>query len=200
MTSTFLDALAGTKLYPITDREISGLSHPEQVDRLSAEGYKVIQLREKILPAKEFFREAEAAVRIARARNVKVIINDRVDIAMAVGADGVHLGQDDMPPAAARSLLGPDSIIGFSTHSLAQAAQAAPLPVDYVAIGPIFPTSTKQSTNSPVGLEQLQSIRGIVDGLPLVAIGGLTLENSAKVLAGGVDACALISDLWPRLR
>src|SRR2546423_15657094 len=140
------------KLYPITDRRLSGLSHAEQVARLCEGGARVVQLREKHLPPREFYREAEEALRVARARGAKLIINDRADIALALGADGVHLGQDDMPPEAARALLGEDAIIGFSTHNVAQAARAARLPVDYVAIGPVFATSSKESPGPAGGL------------------------------------------------
>src|SRR5919202_1539110 len=121
------------KLYPITDRRLSGLSHAEQVARLSEGGATFVQLREKHLSPREFYREAEEALRVARAGGAKLIINDRADVALAIGADGVHLGQDDMPPEAARSLLGEGAFIGFSTHSAGQAIAAARLPVDYIA-------------------------------------------------------------------
>ncbi|MFL6282273.1 MAG: thiamine phosphate synthase, partial [Pyrinomonadaceae bacterium] len=130
------------KLYPITDRRLSGLSHAEQVARLIDGGATFIQLREKHLSPREFYVEAEEALRVARARGVKLIINDRADIALALGADGVHLGQDDMPPEAARSLLGGGAVVGFSTHGVEQAIAAARLPVDYIAVGPIFKTAS----------------------------------------------------------
>jgi thiamine-phosphate pyrophosphorylase len=125
-------------IYPITDTALSGLTHAEQVRHLSAGGAKVIQLRDKLLSGNNFYLEARAALEVARDSGTKLIINDRVDIALAIGADGVHLGQDDLDPHAARKLLGPDSIIGISTHSTAQAVRAARAPVDYIAIGPIF--------------------------------------------------------------
>src|ERR1043165_2323774 len=124
------------RLYPITDRRLSGLSHAEQVARLIEGGATFIQLREKHLAPREFYREAEEALRVARALGAKLIINDRADIALALGADGVHLGQDDMPPEVARTALGRRAIIGFSTHSVEQAIAAARLPVNYIAIGP----------------------------------------------------------------
>src|SRR5919198_2181410 len=132
------------KLYPITDRRLSGLSHAEQVARLCEGGARLVQLREKHLSPREFYSEAEAALKVARERGAKLIINDRADIALALGADGVHLGQDDMPPEAARALLGRGAIIGYSTHGAEQAAAAARRPVDYVAIGPAFATSSKE--------------------------------------------------------
>ena len=146
-------------VYPITDRRLSGLSHAEQVRRLAAAGATLIQLREKHLPAGEFYKEAVKAVAAARKAGVILLINDRVDIAKMAGADGVHLGQDDLPPAAARELLGPDAIIGLSTHSITEATAAAREPVDYIAFGPIFPTDTKPDTEPVVGLGQLAEIR-----------------------------------------
>src|SRR5438105_15898425 len=129
------------KLYPITDRRLSGLSHAEQVARLSDGGARVVQLREKNLSPREFYREAEEALRVARERGVRLVINDRADIALALGADGVHLGQDDVPPDAARALLGDKAIIGFSTHSVEQAARTAHLPDDDAALRPAVGTS-----------------------------------------------------------
>jgi thiamine-phosphate pyrophosphorylase len=195
MISRFLNALAGTRLYPITDRRLSGLSHLEQVLHLSEAGATLIQLREKVLSPLEFYREAKPALRVARTRGVKIIVNDRVDIALALKADGVHLGQDDVPPEAARRLLGPDAIIGYSTHNLEQALRAAKMPLDYVAIGPIFETSTKEDPDSPIGLDGLRIAVQEV-GLPVVAIGGITLANSLDVLAVGSHAVAVIKDIW----
>ena len=196
MSSNFLDALAGTRLYPLTDRQLSRLSHAEQISQLSEGGATVVQLREKVLSPLEFHNEAEAALQVARERGLRIIINDRVDIALALKADGVHLGQEDMPPTAARRLLGPTAIIGFSTHNLKQAQLASQTPVDYIAIGPIFATSTKQGSNPPVGLDGLREARQAVGSIPLVAIGGITAKNSETVLKAGADAIALIRDIW----
>src|SRR6266566_1952126 len=196
MFSKFLNALAGTRLYPITDRRLSGLSHAEQVSQLSEAGATLIQLREKSFSAREFYSEAEQALRVARTRGIKIIINDRVDIALALKADGVHLGQDDVPPEAARRLLGPNAIIGFSTHNLEQARQAAKMPLDYVALGPIFATATKENADSSIGIEGLRLARRAVGRLPVVAIGGITFANSLDVLAAGSHAVAVIADIW----
>jgi thiamine-phosphate pyrophosphorylase len=184
------------KLYPITDWRLSGLSHAEQVARLIEGGATLIQLREKHLSPREFYREADDALRIARGRGVRLVINDRADIALALGADGVHLGQDDMPPEAARVLLGERAIIGFSTHSVEQAIEAARLPVTYVAIGPVFATSSKERPDPVVGLEGVLRVREAVGrGLPLVAIGGITCENARSVLDAGADCVAVIGAL-----
>lgn len=196
MSSSFLHALGGAHLYPITDRHLSGLSQADQVTRLSDCGATLIQLREKLDPPSKFHADAETALERARACGVRIIINDRVDIALTLRADGVHLGQEDLPPEAARRILGADAMIGFSTHNLEQARLAALMPVDYIALGPIFATATKRSANYPVGLEGLEQVRKVLGRIPLVAIGGITLENSESVLAAGADAVAVISDIW----
>jgi len=181
------------KLYPITDTRLSGLSHAEQVRRLSAGGATFIQLREKRLSPREFYREAEEALRVARACGVRLIINDRVDIALALSADGVHLGQDDLPIERARELLGDDAIIGFSTHNLEQAELAAHLSVDYIAIGPVFETQSKENPDPVVGLDGLRRVREVVNEIPLVAIGGIGRRNIKEALEAGADAVAVIS-------
>jgi thiamine-phosphate pyrophosphorylase len=194
--SAFLDSLDVSRTYPITDRLLSGLSLAEQVAEFAKRGMTVVQLREKNLSPSEFYREAKQAMVIARHHGTKIIINDRVDIALAVNADGVHLGQDDLPVEAARCLLGNDVIIGVSTHNLAQAQQAARLPIDYLAIGPIFRTVTKDSTNPAVSLAGLTAVRHAVPGILLVAIGGVNAANRNDVIAAGADAVAVVSDLW----
>lgn len=183
------------KLYPLTDGRLSGLSHAEQVARLADGGASFVQLREKHLPPREFYREAEAALKVARARGVRLVVNDRIDIALALGADGVHLGRDDLTPEAARALLGAEAVVGLSTHSVEQAAEAARLPVSYIAIGPVFNTASKQNPDPPVGLEGVRRVRATVGPVPLVAIGGITRENARAVLDAGADSVAVISAL-----
>ena len=192
----FLKALNGTRVYPLTDRHISGLSHEQQVLTLSSSGARLIQLREKELEAREFYGEAAAAISVARQQGVRIIINDRVDIAHALKADGVHLGQDDLPPAAARQILGNESIIGVSTHNLEQVQLAAEMPVDYVALGPIFPTNTKQSSNTPVRIDAVGKARELLGPIPLVVIGGITEANGRQLLDAGSSALAVITDCW----
>lgn len=183
------------KLYSITDTKISGLSHAAQVERLIAGGTQIIQLRDKFLTPKDFFEEAVKAIKIARAQSVKVLINDRVDIALAAKADGVHLGQTDLPPAAARRILGETAIIGFSTHSFEQAIEAIQFSVDYIAVGPIFPTLTKDNPDAVLGLENLRQISKVVNGFPVVAIGGITNDNARLCFAAGAKSVAVISAL-----
>ena len=181
------------KIYPITDTSISGLSHRDQVKQLIEGGATLIQLREKRASPREFFQDAREALSIAHAAGIKLVINDRVDIAMAVGADGVHLGQTDMPVEAARRLLGDQSIIGFSTHNLNQVEEAVRWPIDYLAFGPIFPTATKEHPDPIVGLHQLPQIKGAAGSLPLVAIGGISADKVREVLISGADSVAVIS-------
>ena len=183
------------RVYALTDVQLSGLSHAEQVRLLSQGGATLVQLREKDLPALKFYEEAKAAVEVASQHGVQLIVNDRVDVAMAVGASGVHLGQDDMPPEAARKLLGPDAIIGYSTHNVAQAINAATLPIDYLAIGPIFSTTTKTDTAPVLGLDGLRAVRQSIRGVSLVAIGGITAANASSVIEAGADSVAVISAL-----
>lgn len=155
----------------------------------------MIQLREKNAAPKEFYEQACEAIRVARRHNVRIIINDRVDIALAAGADGVHLGQDDLPPEYARRILGAKAIIGFSTHDLNQARAAVKLPIDYLAIGPVYHTRTKENPDETVGIEGVKTMREFVKDFPLVAIGGITAKNFQEVLNAGADSAAIISDL-----
>src|SRR5205807_2230492 len=181
-------------LYPITDTLISGLSHAEQVERLAAGGASFVQLREKRASPRAFYEAALEAISVARRLSVRIIINDRVDIAIAVGADGVHLGQTDVPPEKVRTLLGEKRIIGFSTHTLKQALEADSMPVDYVAIGPVFQTASKENPDETVGLEIVSEVRRNI-AKPLVAIGGITMQSARAVIDAGADSVAVISDL-----
>src|SRR5262245_55057308 len=180
------------KVYPITDTQISGLSHSEQIKRLIEGGATLIQLREKRASSRAFYSDAAEALQLTRAAGVKLIINDRVDIALALQADGVHLGQEDMPPDAARRILG-DAIIGFSTHNLKQVREALELPIDYLAFGPIFPTTSKQNPDPVAGLDLLGEVRALAGSMPVVAIGGINESNAKGVLSAGADSVALIS-------
>ena len=183
-------------VYPITDTSISRLSHAEQVAVFADGGATFVQLREKRMPALQFYEQAKAAQAVAAQRGVQLIINDRVDIALALGGVGVHLGQDDLPPEAARRLLGEEAVIGYSTHSVEQAVQATRFPIDYLAIGPIFPTATKENPSPVVGLDGVRAVRSAIGNLPLVAIGGITPANLPAVIDAGANSGAMISGLW----
>jgi thiamine-phosphate pyrophosphorylase len=174
---------------------MSGLSHAEQVRLFSRGGASLVQLREKQMSPKEFYEEAKAAVAVAAQCGVQLIVNDRVDVALAVGANGVHLGQDDLSPEAARKLLGEQAIVGHSTHNVEQAIEASKLSIDYLAIGPIFATATKSDTAPVLGLEGLHAVRRAIGDFPLVAIGGITAANARDVIEAGADSVAVISAL-----
>jgi thiamine-phosphate pyrophosphorylase len=188
-------ALVLPRLYAITDTLASGLSHRAQVELLAAGGARLIQLREKRSSPGEFYLAALEAIKAARSLGVTIIVNDRVDIALAIGADGVHLGQQDLPPDRARALLGPTRILGYSTHSLEQALEANLADIDYIAIGPVFQTATKERADPIVGTETVSAVRASVSK-PLVAIGGITLGRARSVIDAGADSVAVISDLY----
>jgi thiamine-phosphate pyrophosphorylase len=181
------------KIYPITDVSITDLSHLEQVKRLIEGGAELIQIREKHASPREFYESAQEVMDFVSGSQVKIIINDRVDIALAVKADGVHLGQDDLSPVHARKILGEDAIIGFSTHSILQAIEAIDFPVNYIAIGPVFETNTKENPDAVVGVAGLQKVRQATGDFPLVAIGGIDFAAANTVLENGADSIAVIS-------
>ena len=191
--------LSSKKLYAITDQKLAGCDHTKIVAAILAGGGKLIQLREKTLSTKEFYKVAIESLALTRQNGACLIINDRVDIAQILGADGVHLGQDDLSPEKARLILGDNAIIGLSTHSLAQALIADKLPIDYIALGPIFPTLTKPEacngvSTGWVGLNLLKEVCANVSK-PVVAIGGITLERARDVINAGASSVAVISDL-----
>jgi thiamine-phosphate pyrophosphorylase len=179
-------------LYVILDRAVAGARDLEEIlDAAIAGGAGMIQLREKTWPSGLVFPLARRLAARCHAAGVPFIVNDRVDLAVAVEADGVHLGQEDLPPAAARALLKPGMILGLSTHSVAQARAAQAAGADYVAVGSMFPTASKPEFQL-VGPALAREVRPHVK-VPLVAIGGITPENVADVIAAGADGVAVIS-------
>jgi thiamine-phosphate pyrophosphorylase len=160
-------------------------------------GVRLIQLRAKTLESGAFLVLAESTIERCRSVGAVCIVNDRADIAVLAGADGVHVGQDDLAPAAVRRIVGADAWVGLSTHTDTQMDAACRAPVSYVAIGPVFSTATKQQPAATVGLEGVRraAVLAGAAGLPLVAIGGITLETAPGVLGAGADAVAVISDL-----
>lgn len=157
-------------------------------------GARIVQLRVKDLSADESLKLAREACELCRQSGCLFIVNDRVDIALAAQADGVHLGQEDLPLYIARKLMGGERIIGISTHDLAQAREAEQGGADYIGFGPIFGTQTKETGYSARGLTMLREIRKAVT-IPIVAIGGITEQNVVQVWQAGADAAAIISDL-----
>lgn len=184
------------KLYAITDRELANCSLVEIVEQLLAGGARLIQLRDKTATARELFDAARAARVLTQAAGGRLIINDRVDVALTAEADGVHLGQEDLSVAEAREILGPEKIIGVSTHNREQFEAAVASSADYIAVGPVFPTTSKENPDPVVGLELLREVRSLTDR-PIVAIGGIDGGRAPEVLAAGADSVALISALYP---
>ena len=158
-------------------------------------GAPLIQLRAKQLASGPFLDLCDRVVGLARTHGASVVVNDRADLARLSGAAGVHVGQDDLAPQDARNLLGPDAIVGLSTHTLAQVRLAAEEPVTYVAVGPVFGTTTKATGYDPVGLTLVSDAARLIHPRPVVAIGGITLDTAAQVVAAGASAVAVIGDL-----
>jgi len=186
------------RLYPILDSEslaARGLSLPAAAAAFLEGGARILQVRHKSHWSRAVFREAEEVARLCQASGVPLIVNDRADFALLLDA-GLHVGQDDLPPADARRLMGPDAVIGFSSHNPGQLCSAAAEPVDYVALGPVFATATKRNPDPVVGVAEVRRCRALI-AKPLVAIGGITLENARQVLDAGADSVAVIAGLLP---
>ncbi len=180
-------------LYLVTDRALSGGRPTLEVVRAAVDGgVGCVQLREKACSTREFIAEAAAILDFLNSRGIPLIVNDRLDVAMAVGAHGVHLGQTDMPLAMARSIVGRRMLIGVSAESASDAVAAARGGADYVSASPIFATPTKTDTAPALGLEGLRAIRRAV-GVPLVAIGGLHRGNVGEAIRCGADGVAVVS-------
>ena len=179
-------------LYVILDREVArGRALPELLDAVLAGGCRLVQLRDKTLPMAELLPLARELQARCRAAGARFIVNDRADLALAADADGLHVGQDDLPAPAARRLLRPSMTLGVSTHDEPQARQALADGADYVAVGSMFPTGSKVSFQL-VGPALLRRVRPLIP-VPLVAIGGITETNIGEVIRAGADAVAVIS-------
>jgi thiamine-phosphate pyrophosphorylase len=188
------------RLYAVCDAEVCARAGWTLRDCAAAcidGGATLLQVRAKHVPSRTVLADADALVARAATAGVTVIINDRADIARLSGAAGVHVGQDDLPPSAVRAIVGPAAVVGLSTHTAAQLADAVAEPVDYVAIGPVFDTSTKATGYDAVGLTLVRQAADAAAShrLPLVAIGGITLERAPAVIAAGAASVAVITDL-----
>jgi thiamine-phosphate pyrophosphorylase len=177
----------------ITDQKASGLSYEVMTSIVLKNGVRCVQFREKERSRREIYKEAIRLRSLTRHYNAAFIINDFLDIAVCVDADGVHLGQDDLPLKEARKIAGRNRIIGISTHNLKQAKEAEKNGADYVGFGPVFSTSTKDA-GKPKGIEMLHEVKNHVR-IPVVAIGGINPENVMSVLEAGVDAIAVASSI-----
>lgn len=184
-----------TDIYALTDARLSrGRSAVEQAKALLAAGVKILQYREKHASGRIMLEECRALRRLTAEAGACFIVNDHIDIAMLADADGVHVGQDDVPVQEVRRLLGPGKIVGLSTHSPEQALAAVAAGADYIGVGPIFATQTKEDVCAPVGFRYLEWVASHID-LPFVAIGGIKAHNIADVVRHGAYCCALVSEL-----
>lgn len=184
-----------TDIYGLTDSRLN-LGRPvELIARLLLEnGVKIIQYREKKLARKKMLEECLAIKKLTLEYEACFIVNDHIDLAIISQADGVHIGQDDLPPGEVRKLVGPDMIIGLSTHSPEQALDAIKQPIDYIGVGPIFATQTKEDVVAPVGFTYLEWVAENIR-LPFVAIGGIKAGNIREVIKHGAKCCAMVSEL-----
>ncbi len=182
------------RLYVVTDEQVSrGRSHAEVAEAAVAGGADVIQLREKGASGGRFYRVALELRRITREAGVPFLVNDRIDVALAVDADGVHVGQDDLPASAARRILGPGKIVGVTAETPEEALAAERDGADYLGVGPVYEArGTKSDAGEPKGPELVATIRRHCR-LPIVAIGGIDAENAGAVRRAGADAAAVVS-------
>jgi len=180
-------------LYLVTDSDLSrGRSQVEVLEAALRGGVTAVQYREKSAATRRMVEEARELRQLCRAAGVPFIVNDRVDVALAVDADGVHVGQDDMPAALARKLIGRGRILGVSAGSVEEARRAEADGADYIGASPIFATPTKPDAPKPMGIEGLRALAGTV-GIPVVAIGGMNAENAAQIIAAGASGVAVVS-------
>ncbi|MFB3817334.1 MAG: thiamine phosphate synthase [Candidatus Methylomirabilales bacterium] len=180
-------------VYLVTDRhQAGGRELVEVVEQALLGGVRAVQLREKDLPTDQLYRLAERLLARTRARGAALLVNDRVDVAMAVGADGVHLGRGSLPPEEARRLLGPGALVGVSCHSVAEVREAAQGGADFVVLGPIYATPSKARYGPPLSPAVLRAAREALS-IPILAIGGITAARIPEAIQAGADGVALIS-------
>jgi thiamine-phosphate pyrophosphorylase len=188
--------LAIPRLYAIMDpAQMGGVEAAEVLDAFLAAGVRLIQYRDKRSTAREIFQTSRRLAQRVRGSNCTFILNDRADIALAVDAGGVHVGQEDLPVELARKVVGPGRWVGYSTHQLAQVREADASSADYIAFGPIFATQSKERPDPVVGLDGLRQAREAT-AKPLVAIGGITVANARSVIEAGADSVAVIRGLF----
>jgi thiamine-phosphate pyrophosphorylase len=186
--------LALPPLYVILDAALLPNDPVEFEKRLIEAGARLFQYRNKTAPARELLQASQALGVTARQEGGSFLVNDRPDIARLAWANGVHVGQDDVDVAAARAIVGSHAIVGISTHNLEQCKAATATDADYIAVGPVFETRSKRKPDPVVGLELIREARKLT-AKPIVAIGGITLERAAEVIAAGADSVAVISDI-----
>jgi thiamine-phosphate pyrophosphorylase len=189
------------RVYPILDTGTlarRGLGVTAAAEALLEGGAGILQFRHKGHFSRTVYEEAKRVRALCASAGALFVMDDRADMAMLLDA-GLHVGQDDLPPADARRLIGPDRVLGFSTHNPEQLCGAAAEPLDYLAFGPVFPTRTKENPDPVVGIEGLRRAREASGRLPLVAIGGITRDTAAAALQAGADSLAVIHDILPEI-
>ena len=187
------------RVYPILDTETlaqHGIALDTAAAALLEGGAGILQVRQKGHWTRQVFESARQVACLCREAGAVLVVNDRADFAMLLEG-GLHIGQEDLAPRDARKLIGPDALLGFSSHNLEQLSAAGGEPVDYVALGPVYPTSSKHNPDPVVGVDEVRRLRPLIEK-PLVAIGGITRANAAGVFNAGADSVAVISDLVPR--
>lgn len=190
--------LLSHRLHAIVDVTVAGKAGLKPLDLARAfldGGARVLQLRAKELPSGPLLELSDALVSLAHDYAAGIVVNDRVDVARLSGAHGVHVGQEDLAPAVAREQLGPAAIVGCSTHSVRQVEAALQAPVSYIAVGPVFGTSTKDTGYEAVGRELIAAAARLAGPIPIIAIGGVKLGNARSAIDAGAAAVAVISDL-----
>jgi thiamine-phosphate pyrophosphorylase len=182
------------RLYVILDPALLTIPEQDCARELADAGVRLVQYRNKGGSARDLLQSSRELGSLFSVRGVSFVVNDRPDVAVLAGASGVHVGQEDLEVAAARALVGRDKWVGVSTHNLEQFRGAAATSADYIAVGPVFATSSKAKPDPVIGIEFLRRVRALTDK-PIVAIGGVTLENATSVIQAGADSVAVISDI-----
>jgi thiamine-phosphate pyrophosphorylase len=182
------------RLYVILDAALLNTSYLAFTEEMARAGVRLLQYRNKAASSATLLRDSRELAQICAAKGITLVVNDRADVAMLAGADGVHVGQDDLPVEHARKVVGRGKCVGISTHTMKQFRRAADSSADYLAVGPIFPTASKENPDAVVGFELLREVRAL-SRKPIVAIGGITLERAATVIEAGADCVAVLSDI-----
>lgn len=200
-----MNRLVLPRLYVILDAALLTVPETECARKLASAGVRLLQYRNKRASARELFESSKKLISLLAPLKVSVVVNDRADVAALAGADGVHVGQEDLDVEKARQVVGTKKLVGTSTHNLKQFQRAAASSADYIAVGPIFATGTKSNPDPVVGTEFIRKVRLLTDK-PIVAIGGITLERAPGIIKSGADSVAVISDIlgapepWRRAR
>ncbi len=182
------------RLYVILDAALLTVPEIEFAQKLADAGVRLLQYRNKSASSRELFEASSRLASLLTPRGVSFLVNDRADVAFLAGATGVHVGQEDLGVAEARSVIGAGKLVGVSTHNLEQFQRAAQTTADYLAVGPVFSTSTKANPDPVVGIDFIRRVRALTSK-PIVAIGGITLEHAAEVVEAGADSVAVIGDI-----